>query len=58
MIQLLLRRDVLGDQLLLAPQVGLGLRKRCVVLCELRLVASDQCLDLAIVEGEQQIALS
>ena len=52
LIQLLLRRDLLVDQLLLAPQVGLGLRERCVVLCELGLVASNQRLDLAIIQGE------
>ena len=37
LIELLLRRNLLLDQLLLAPQVGLGLRKRCVVLRKLRL---------------------
>jgi len=57
LIDLLLRGDLLGEQLLLAYQVAGGLRKCGVVLCELRLVAGYEGLDLTIVEGEEQIAL-
>jgi hypothetical protein len=57
LIDLLLRGDLLGEQLLLAPKVAGGLRKCRVVLCELRLVAGYEGLDLTIVEGEEQIAL-
>ena len=57
LIELLARRNVLLDKLLLAPQVGLGLRKSSVVLRKLCLVTGNQRLDLAIIQGEQEIAL-
>ena len=41
LIELLARSNVLLDKLLFAPQVGLGLRKSCVVLRKLCLVTGE-----------------
>jgi len=57
LIELLARSNVLLDKLLFASQVGPGLRKSRVVLRKLCLVTSNQCLDLAIIQGEQKITL-
>ena len=56
LVQLLSWSNILLDQLLFAAQVGPSLSQSRVVLRKLGLVASYQCLDLAVVQREQEVA--
>jgi len=57
LFELLLGCNVLAYQLLRSAQGGIGLRERCLVLGNGRLIASDCGLNFAVVQREQQIVL-